>query len=472
MPASDNTPSLQPSILVIFGITGDLSRRKVLPALHNLCRDGLIPDNTKIIGISRREVSHDEIMGIIKDSLAANPSGIDQAALDRLAAWTSMFKLDPVSDADYESLKAKLNQIETESGRCMDRLFYLSIPPQVYAPIIDKLGQHGLNQGCDHQLGQARIMIEKPFGYDVSTAEKLISDTNRVFREEQIFRIDHYLAKETAQNILKFRRHNPVFSKQWNSRHIKRIHVIAKESIGIENRVAFYESVGAMRDLVQSHLMQLLALTAMDMPEHLSSDEVHASKHRFLDSLIPPHGDVLKQVVRGQYDSYRQEVNNPASNTETFVSLVLKSSDPNWHGTEFQLTTGKSLDEKLTKIIVYYGEGGDTNALTFRIQPDEGIDVNLLIEEPGYTNALQEVKMNFSYSQYFDTSGHDAYERVLVDGMRGDHLLFATKSEVMAAWRLLQPVFDYWHNHSQDLVIYPNNGPGPSTTHLNLSYNN
>ncbi len=465
-----DTPTLQPTILVIFGITGDLSRRKVLPALHNLCRDGLIPEGTKIIGISRREVSHEEIMGIIQDSLTNNPSGADQEALNRLAAWTSMFKLDPTNDDDYVALKSHLNQLETNTGNCLDRLFYLSIPPQVYAPIIDKLGQHGLNQGCDHQEAQARIMIEKPFGYDVTTAEKLITDTNRVFREDQIFRIDHYLAKETAQNILKFRRHNPVFSKQWNSSHIKQIHVIAKEKIGIENRVVFYESVGAMRDLVQSHLMQLLALTAMDMPEHLTSDEVHASKHRFLDSLIPPSGDIAKQVIRGQYDSYKQEVNNPDSNTETFVSLVLKSSDPNWHDTEFKMTTGKSLDEKLTQIIVSFGEG-DTNALTFRIQPDEGIDVNLLIEEPGYTNALQEVKMNFSYSQYFDTSEHDAYERVLVDGMRGDHLLFATRSEVLAAWQLLQPVFDYWHNQSQDLVIYPNNSQGPSTASLSLGYN-
>ncbi len=373
-----DTPSLQPTILVIFGITGDLARRKVLPALHNLCRDGLIPEGTKIIGISRREVTHEQIMDIIKDSLANNPSGIDNSVLNRLAEWTSMFKLDPTLDDDYIGLKAYLDQIEAQAGSCLDRLYYLSIPPQVYAPIIAKLGQHGLNQGCNHQVAQARIMIEKPFGYDVTTAEQLIADTNKVFREDQIFRIDHYLAKETAQNILKFRRHNPVFSNQWNSRHIQRIHVIAKESIGIENRVAFYESVGAMRDLVQSHLMQLLALTAMDMPEQLGSDEVHASKHRFLDSLIPPQGDITRQVIRGQYASYKQEVNNPNSTTETFVSMILQSRDPDWQGTQFQLTTGKSLDEKLTQIKVYFGDG-DTNALTFRIQPDEGLDINLLI---------------------------------------------------------------------------------------------
>ena len=343
----------------------------------------------------------------------------------------------------------------------MDKLFYLSIPPQVYSPIIDKLGQHCLNH-------DSRLMIEKPFGFDVETAQLLISKTEKVFPEERIFRIDHYLAKETAQNILKFRKHNPVFSSQWDCKHIHKIHVIAKEKIGIENRVSFYEQVGAMRDLIQSHLMQLLALTAMEIPQELTSDEVHAAKHAFLESLIPPSNsgeELFSQVVRGQYDNYRREVNNPHSNVETFVSLALRSRDPNWQDTIFQLTTGKSLDQKLTQIEVYFG-AEDPNILTFRIQPDEGIDINLMIEQPGFIHNLRKVKMNFSYSQHFDNDSHDAYERVLVDAVRGDKMLFATKSEVMTSWHLLQPVLDAWAQSSSDLQFYASGSSGPSIAKL------
>ncbi len=463
----DRSLELKPSILIVFGITGDLAKRKILPAIYQLCKEKMLPEDTKILGISRRDVPIDEILDTV--NLCANEQdGIcDPAVIERIRSCTSMFQVDPLSDQDYISLKEHLDLMEQEQGGCMDRLFYLSIPPQVYIPIIQKMGQHGLNRGCSHQQAVAKLMIEKPFGYDVASAEILIRETEKVFTEDQIFRIDHYLAKETAQNILKFRRHNPVFSSQWNDRHIRRIHVIAKEKIGIENRVGFYERVGAMRDLIQSHLMQLLSLTALDMPEELTSDSVHASKRKFMESLLPPDTSlgISKQVVRGQYDNYKAEVANPHSSIETFVSMVLRSRHPDWQNCEFQLTTGKALDEKVTIIKVYFGDK-DPNILSFRIQPDEGIDIDLLIEEPGFTHNLRKVKMNFSYAQHFDTS-RDAYERVLIDAIRGDKLLFATKSEVMASWRVLQPILDAWSATSDDLVIYPSGGKGPSIRHLN-----
>jgi glucose-6-phosphate 1-dehydrogenase len=462
-------PEIKPSILVIFGITGDLAKRKVLPALYHLCKDRLLPEGTKVIGISRRDVPLEEILDTVNLCVMEKDNICDPEVISRLRSWVSMFKLDPLSDDDYEHLKRHLNDLEQAAKQCMDRLFYLSIPPQVYSPIIQKMGQHGLNASCDHNQAKVRLMIEKPFGHDVTSAEFLVNETEKVFTEEQIFRIDHYLAKETAQNILRFRRHNPVFSSQWNSRHIRRIHVMAKEKIGIENRINFYEQVGAMRDLIQSHLMQLLSLTAMHLPAELNSEDIHAAKHAFMQSLIPPGTEgksISNQVVRGQYDSYREEVANPHSSTETFVSLLLKSSDPDWEGTTFQLTTGKYLDEKLTQIQVQFGDR-DPNILSLRIQPDEGIDINLLIEQPGFTHNLRQVRLNFSYSQDFDTINHDAYERVLVDAIRGERLLFATKMEVLTSWHLLQPIINSWQNQSDDLKFYAAGSRGPSILKLN-----
>lgn len=462
----DDAPKLKPSILVIFGITGDLAKRKVLPALYHLCKENLLPEGTKIIGISRKHVKNQEIIDTIHECISEGGNICDSKVLDKLNDWLSMFKLDPLDDQDYDSLSDYLYKIETDAGQCLNRLFYLSIPPQVYGQIIERLGSHTLNKSCPHNKAETRLLVEKPFGFDVTTAQQLIENTEKVFSEEQIFRIDHYLAKETAQNILKFRRHNPVFANQWNGKQIKRIHVIAKEKIGIENRVGFYEQVGALRDLVQSHLLQLLSLTAMEIPKEINSDEVHAAKHEFIKNLIPPSPGIgiTNQVIRGQYDTYKDEVNNPHSNTETFVSLVLQSKDPNWDGCIFQLTTGKSLDEKQTLIQIYFGNE-DPNVLSFRIQPNEGIDVDLLIEQPGFAHNLHRVKMNFSYNQNISDS-HYAYERVLVDAIRGDKMLFATKLEVMSSWHLLQPILDYWQQGGEDLEIYTSGSEGPSTKRL------
>ena len=456
---------LQPSVLIIFGITGDLAKRKVLPALYNLCKEQLLPEGTNIIGISRRHVSKEEILDKVSLCVLETDQVCDPEVINRLRTWLSMFKLDPLDDDDYVQLKSHLNAIDAKHGFELDRLFYLSIPPQVYGPIIERIGRHGLNREGNGAV--SRLLIEKPFGYDLKSAEQLIEETEKVFKEEQIFRIDHYLAKETAQNILKFRRHNPVFSSQWDCRHIRRIHVIAKEKIGIENRVGFYERVGALRDLIQSHLMQLLALTAMDIPKNINDTEVHSSKHAFMESLIPPSAmaGINRQVVRGQYDTYRSEVGNIHSNTETFVSLVLKSHDPNWRDTLFQLTTGKSLDEKITMIQVFFGSQ-DPNILTFRIQPNEGINLNLLIEQPGFVHNLKEVNMEFRYNDHFDIDNHEAYERVLVDAIRGDKLLFASKSEVIASWKVLQPILDAWQNNNSDLQLYTTGSSGPSTDEL------
>lgn len=465
-------PALKPSILIIFGITGDLAKRKVLPALYHLTKDNLLPEGTKIIGVSRRELPIQSVINRVDLCVSEEGNVCDPDVLKRLESSLSMFKLDPLVEADYERLRNYLDQLEEEAKQCLDRLYYLSIPPQVYSQLIERLGAAKLNQSCSHNKASVRLLVEKPFGFDVATASQLIADTSKVFNEDQIFRIDHYLAKETAQNILNFRLHNPAFASQWNGLHISAIHVIANEQIGIQNRINFYEQVGALRDLVQSHLLQLLSLTAMEMPEHLTSAEVHASKQAFIKNLIPPSDElgITNQAMRGQYDSYKSEVKKAQSNIETFVSIVLRSKDPNWKGTLFQLTTGKALEAKNTTIKVYFGND-NPNVLSFRIQPDEGIDIDLLIEQPGFKRELRRVKMTFSYQTDFaDSSGHDAYERVLVDAIRGDHLLFATQEEVMASWRLLQPILTYWENNDSDLEIYPNGSTGPDSSKLQTAF--
>ena len=457
-----NSPvKLQPSVLIIFGITGDLAKRKVLPALYSLSRDRILHPDTRIVGISRKDITGDTILDSIRKSVELQGKPCEQAILDRLSQQLSTYRLDPLQGDDYAGLKKLL-----ESYGRLDWLFYLAIPPQVYSPIIQLLGRYGLHLGHPDGQNLSRLLIEKPFGYDLDSAQQLAKNMNVVFKEQQIFRIDHYLAKETAQNILAFRRHNPVFASQWDGRHIRQIHVIAKEKIGIENRVNFYERVGAMRDLIQSHLLQLLALSAMDMPDQLDAQSVHAAKYRFLHSLIPPgtNAPIIQTVIRGQYAGYRKEVGNPESSTETFVSMVLKSRNRLWKNCRFQLTTGKALDRKSTLIQVYFGDQ-PSNILTFRLQPDEGIDVTFTIEHPGLNRALESVKMDFSYNQ--NTDSRDAYERVLVDALRNDHLLFATRQEVMTSWRLLQPVLNAWENNASDLVIYPNGSRGPDMTSFN-----
>ena len=450
---------MTPASLVIFGITGDLAKRKVLPAIYHLFKGDLLPEGTQIIGTSRQQLTSEDLLKEVELCVLEVDNVCDPVALQRFKDNLHMVQLNPVEAEDYERLRQTLDDIDQQQGRQLNRLFYLSIPPQIYGPVIRRLGEHGLNSNGQDGSAITRLLVEKPFGYDVASAEALISDTAHAFAEDQIFRIDHYLAKETAQNILTFRRHNPVFASNWGSGHITAIEVLASEAIGIEGRSNFYDSVGALRDLVQSHLLQLLTLTTLDLPaDPHDTDGLHAAKKAFLESLLPPTPDqVTDAVQRAQYEGYRDEVANPNSTTETFVSVELYSSLPQWQDIPFRLTTGKALADKTTSITVYFGSAEtDVNQLTFRLQPNEGIDVQLLVKTPGYDDALQSADMNFSYAGTFAPGSEpDAYERVLVDAVRGDKALFATSDEVMASWRVLQPILDAWTRSSNDLGFYP-----------------
>lgn len=465
--------ALQPTAIVIFGITGDLATRKLLPALYELEKNQLLHDKTRILGVTRREVDLAALLAKASTGIRAMDGRISHQVLERLSHKVELYRMNAAMPDGYPGLKDYLDQIEDEVGLCTSRIFYLSVPPQVSTPIIKHLGEQRLNLGCEQHGAKARLLLEKPFGFDVTTAEELIAITTKHFDESQIFRIDHYLAKETVQNIVTFRFRNPIFEDIWNNHHIKSIEIAADEQLDIEGRANFYEQTGALRDLIQSHLLHVMSVVMMDRPADIvSPDDIHRSRLALLESIEPVPADQLaSRVVRGQYQGYTNEADNPTSSVETFAALKLYSRAKSWQDVPIYLRTGKALAAKQTYITVCFrpknGDHDHTNQLRFAIQPDEGIVIELWVKKPGFKRVLQTASMSFSYQQTFDENGHpDAYERVLVDAMRGDHTLFATSEEVMAAWHILQPVLDAWSASSTDLQKYAKGSDGPDLTPL------
>ncbi len=456
--------NLDPTIIVIFGITGDLSKRYLLPALYHLFKDQLLHEHTTIVGLTRQDMTADQLFSQVELCINEVDNVCDPVALKAMRDKTELLQFDPGEASDYTKLREHLNQLEDTHGMCMNRLYYLSIPPAVFNVVVHNLGVSGLNTSCQHDKAATRLLVEKPFGHDLASAQELIAKTDEVFREEQVFRIDHYLAKETVQNILSFRLHNPVFAGIWNSLHIERIDITAIEKIGIEGRKNFYEGLGALRDLVQSHLLQLLAITAMDLPAQLDGNHIHQARQALLESIAPADPT---DAVRAQYDTYKAEVNNPDSTTETYVQLILHIDSERWQGTPIAITTGKALREKRTEIVMTFTNPQDqsaaTNTLTFRLQPNEGIHLQLRVKRPGFVDELQEAVMDFSYSQAFgiDSDHPGAYERVLVDAVRGDRTLFATSGEVLASWRVIEPIIQAWASNGDNIQSYVSGSEGP-----------
>lgn len=424
----------QPTILVIIGISGDLSRRKLLPAIREIAQAGVLPEKFKLVGITRRELKIEDVLpakeGILRELL-------------------QIHHMDMHSVDDYHQLNELLTTIETEFGEETQRLFYLSVPPQVSGSVIEMLGESGLAG-----MPRTKVLLEKPFGVDLCTAEELVTSLNRYFSEEQIYRIDHYMAKEMAQNLIVFRSSNALFKHTWNKEFIDKIEIVNSETIGIEGRAAFYEQTGALRDVVQSHLLQLTALILMDLPEGDNWQLVPQKRLEALEKLIPPTS--TEQLVRGQYKGYREEVQNPNSSVETYVSLQVFSEDPKWEGVPITITAGKVLNRKATEIHVQYHPEDcfEANILTFRIQPDEGVQICLWTKKPGFDRELQQVPLTYSYDNHFEMNLPEAYERVFVDAMRSDHTLFTTSQEVLASWRVLEPVQKAWEDNTSQLQFY------------------
>jgi len=430
----------KPTILIIVGISGDLSKRKLLPAIGQIASTGMAPEKFKIIGVTRRaDLDLNDLLQstINKEYLISN---------------TELFEMDLENGDDYKRLAIHLGEIEKEFGSDAQYLFYLSVPPKVSKLIIELIGKSGLSERSD-----TKLLLEKPFGIDLNSATELVSHIDQYFKTEQVYRIDHYLAKETAQNIIVFREGNSLFKRTWNKDFIDRIEVCVSEEIGIEGRANFYEQTGALRDLIQSHLLQLLALTLMDIPEEEHLDEVPSLRHKALKqlSISSTGGSLLSHVKRGQYKGYREEVNNKDSMVETFASIDLESSDEKWKGVKINLTTGKALKDKTTFIKIYYKKdhNHESNELILRLQPDEGISFSVWAKRPGYERQVSRHSLNFSFKDHY-TALPEAYEQVLFNAIIGDHSLFSSSEEVLETWRILDSLQKAWSTPSYDLILY------------------
>ena len=431
--------NIKPTILIIVGITGDLSKRKLLPAIGEIAKTGMIPPQFKILGVTRQD-------DVQIESLLKNTSNKEY-----IRENTELYQMDLENLNDYKKLENKLKEIEKDFGAPAEYLFYLSVPPVTSKNIIGLIGESGL---ADRE--GTKLLLEKPFGTDLESAKDLVSHIDKYFKREQIYRIDHYMAKETAQNIIVFRDGNSLFKRTWNKDFIDRIEVTVSEEIGIEGRANFYEQTGALRDLIQSHLLQVLSLTLMDLPKEEDMNEVPRLRYEALNKLRIKEGESLSSnVKRGQYKGYREEVGNDKSMTETFASIDLESSDPKWEGVNINLTTGKGLKDKYTEIKIFYKKGHDheSNELLLKLQPDEGISFSVWAKKPGYEHQVSKHALNFSFKDHYSALP-EAYEQVLFNAMNSDHSLFSSSEEVIETWRILDSLQKAWSTSSYDLIIY------------------
>lgn len=415
------------TLLIVIGISGDLSRRFLLPALAEVSAANQLPDNFKVLGISRRELSVTDIF--------TSPT-LEQLSQKVHAAMHTMNLDDP---ADYPTLSEKIRTYNAEQI-----IFYFAVPPESVQPIVTNLGTAGLNQP------NVKLLLEKPFGNGLESATSVIDGVEKYFQAEQTYRIDHYLAKEMAQNITVFLGGNSLLRSLWSNKFIESIDIIVAEELGIEGRTNFYDKTGALRDIVQSHALQLLALTILEPCSSVFEfSELPARRLAALKQLKVSDDP----VIRAQYAGYKEEVKNPISTTETFVSLGLESTDPNWQGVKLGIITGKNLASKSTEINVRFKTTNESEAnnLIIRIQPKEGIEIDLWVKQPGYDRKLQKLKLGFDYEKHFDRIP-DAYERVLVDAINSKQHLFASSSEILAEWNIIQPILDTWCKESPDTM--------------------
>jgi len=456
-----------PSILVLFGATGDLAHRKVIPALYQLWRTNLLPHEFVLLAIGRRPYDDDAFRAEIRTSLAqfSRVLPLDKDALASFSERIRYERCDFDDPAGFDALVVKLDALDQENGTHGHRLFYLATQPSQFAEIVAQLGRVGLDHE-HHDGGWRRIVIEKPFGHDLESAKRLNREVSKVFRESQVYRIDHYLGKETVRNLLVFRFGNGIFEPLWNRRYVDHVQITVAESIGIENRGAFYEQTGASRDVLQNHLLQLVSLVAMEPPATFEADALRDEKVKVLRAIDIAPVDVPRNVVRGQYGpgwvaatqvpGYRQESDvDPASETETFVAARFMIDDWRWSGVPFYVRTGKRLPKRATEIAIQYrevphrlfkdeGVEPGANLLAIRIQPDEGIMLRFGAKVPGLGLDVRSVTMDFTYGSAFSVDSPDAYETLILDALQGDASLFTRADEVEEAWSIVDPIIDSW----------------------------
>ncbi len=475
-----------PCTIVIFGATGDLTRRKLVPALYNLRREGLLDTNTTILGFARREWSDDYFRTLLfdegsKHSRARLDGGSWPEFIGRVSYIRSTFE----DTEGYTALAERLDAIDAEQGTSGNRLFYLATPPESYEDIIKNLGAAGLANSPNN--GWTRIIVEKPFGHDLESALHLNKVVHEVFEERQVYRIDHYLGKETVQNLLVLRFANGIFEPLWNRRYIDHVQITVAESIGVEGRGGYYEQAGAIRDMVQNHMMQLLSLTAMEPPVGgASADAVRDEKVKVLRAVRPvAPTDVNKISVRGRYSAgpgsapaYLDETGvQPNSSTETYLAMRFEIESWRWAGVPFYLRTGKRLPVRASEITVVFKSAplllfqdgpmsrSAPNELSIRIQPNEGIALRFNSKVPGQAGDIRPVTMNFNYVDAFGGESPEAYERLLLDAMTGDTTLFTRSDEVETSWSLINPIIEGWKTLGSPIHEYVGGSWGPDASH-------
>jgi glucose-6-phosphate 1-dehydrogenase len=471
-----------PAAVVLFGATGDLAHRKVIPALYQLWRTNLLPHEFQLLGVARREYTDDTFRAEIRASLEkyARVQPIDEAAWETFAERISYQRCDFTDPAGYEALAHRLDVMDRECGTRGNRLYYLATQPSAFSEIVAQLGRVGLDHE-KHDGGWRRIVIEKPFGHDLESAKRLNREIGRVFREAQVYRIDHYLGKETVRNLMVFRFGNGIFEPIWNRRHIDHVQITVAESIGVEGRGSFYEETGAVRDVLQNHMLQLMSLVAMEPPTTFEADPLRDEKLKVLRAIAEKTPEQIQQdVVRGQYGpgwingepvpGYREEPEVDASSeTETFVAARFLIDDWRWSGVPFYLRTGKRLPKRSTEIAIQFHPvphklfqesktDPEPNLLAIRIQPDEGIMLRFGAKLPGLGIDVRSVTMDFTYGSAFTVDSPDAYETLILDALLGDASLFTRADEVEHAWAIVDPIIAAWAQ--QPAPDYPNHAAG------------
>ncbi|MDP2593346.1 MAG: glucose-6-phosphate dehydrogenase [bacterium] len=455
-----------PTIFVIFGITGDLARRKLIPSLLDLFAKDRLPKKCAVVGFSRRELSDENFLKILRDSIEYAGRGYKKDVVKKFLDIVSYHQGFFDNQESYQSLEGYLLKIDRKFGQCSNKLLYLAVPPSQYEVIFQHLGGSKLGLSCDDNTGWTRILVEKPFGKDLQTAKKLDKMLGKIFQERQIFRIDHYLAKEMMQNILVFRFSNPIFQPIWNRKFIEAVRIKFYEKSSVEGRAAFYEGLGALRDVGQNHILQMLALVAMEKPNLSDGNSIRARRAAVLSKLQPiSKKDMPLRVLRAQYAGFSDLPGIPKdSQTETYFKIEARLSNHRWRDVPFFLESGKALSESLVEISVHFkpalfgGKKEDDfcNVLTFEIQPKSSIKIAFWAKKPGFAEDVEMRELSFSYRSDFSAPDvnvreravldelPDAYEKVLYDCVRGDQTLFTSTRETSASWKFITSILENW----------------------------
>jgi glucose-6-phosphate 1-dehydrogenase len=478
-----------PCTVVIFGATGDLTRRKLVPAFYNLRLDGLLPDGFAIVGAARTQTNRDAVVEDFEQGVREfSRQTFDE---DQWKDFATGISYVCVGDGDdgYSKLEKHLDQVEADRETAGNRLFYLSIPPSAIPSVVAGLEKSGLNRP-GRKDGWTRIVMEKPIGHDLDSARKLNRAVGSAFDEKQVFRIDHYLGKETVQNLLVFRFANAIFEPLWNQKYVDHVQITVAESIGVEGRGGYYESAGATRDMVQNHMFQLMCLIGMEPPVSLSSNAIRDEKVKVLQALRPIETtEVARSTVRGQYGSgtidgksvhgyLEEEGVAKDSMTETYVAMRVNIDNWRWAGVPFYLRAGKRLNRRLTEIALqfndvphrlFHNDPPRPNTLAWQIQPDEGIQLTFDVKVPGSKPRIKPVDMEFRYQSAFGGEPPEAYERLLLDALHGDSTLFIRSDEVEWSWKYIDRLEEAWAGDDAPLPQYTAGTWGPAEAHVMLA---